>query len=115
MAIGQILAFTPWTDATVNIAATSNSNSQVTLPVLGAAPGGPVVPDCCQIYNAHATVISFVTIETNATETASATTDMPIPPGAVLVVGIPQGATTANAITAGSAGGPIYFTLGVGV
>jgi hypothetical protein len=113
--IGQILAFQPWTAATVNIAATSGANSQVTLPTLGAAPGGPVVPDCCQVYNAHATVISFVSIKTNATGTASATTDMPVPPGALLVIGIPQGATTANAITSGAGGGPIYFTLGVGV
>lgn len=99
--------FLPATAKTVNIAVAAAS-ARVAIP--GLATGTSQV----RVYNAGS-AIAWVEFG-DVTITAAVATGIPIPPGAIEVLTIPQvsGAPYVAAIAAGATGS-IYFTPGMGV
>lgn len=101
--------FHPIEAATANISATTSSGS---VAIARRPTNGPFQ---LRIHNAGTTTVFVAKGDSTVT---AATTDMPVPPGAVEVITIQSPANTQTthvaAITA-SGSGTIYFTTGVGI
>lgn len=110
MSTGSVAAFVS-NQPTQNITA-STSNQTVTFNQC----------DALMLYNADASVVVFVALGTSVdTPTASVTTSVPVPPGAVMVLGcggvsgIDSAPITKLAVIAASAPSkPLYITPGLG-
>lgn len=103
MAVNARSAFTPNTAATVT---TSVTNSNTATALVG---GGSTV---VVTNSPSSAAIAFIELGTSAA-VAVATTGMPVPPGAILVLSRPPGCTHIAAITASSTA-TLYTTTGDG-
>ena len=99
--------FFPYPSGTVSIAA-SSSNATAVLTTASLPTN-----ISCRVHNNSTATTIFVEFSGTSTVTASTTTSIPYPPGAIEVLTVNQAQYVA-AITA-SGTGTIYFTLGYGL
>lgn len=103
----DINAFTPYSNNTVNLTATTSSGN-VALPTRSSIGGNETV----DVYNSGLVDV-FIEFGTTSAITASTATSMPIPPG-VKTLGCPSSITYIAGITA-SGSATVYFSLGKGI